>query len=142
MKGLCMARTRDNSRLTKEQLRLAIELIFEEIGGKAESYAKTIITEAKRVDTGRMRNSVDGSNYDIDEKKLYIGSNIKYAIYHELGSGRYASNGQGRTKPWKYKDGHGKWHITYGVSPLHFLQRSLTEHADEYKTIVEYYLGK
>ena len=60
------------------------------------------------VDTGRLRNSI---SHTVDDEAAYIGTNVEYAPYVELGA---------RGRP--------------GV---HMLQRSATEHTDEYKQIME-----
>ena len=60
------------------------------------------------VDTGRLRNSI---SHATDDEAAYIGTSVEYAPYVELGA-------RGR---------QGK----------HMLQRAATEHADEYKQIME-----
>ena len=77
---------------------------LEAIGLTAEGYAK----RETPVDTGRLRNSI---SHATDDEAAYIGTNVEYAPYVELGA-------RGR---------QGK----------HMLQRAATEHADEYKQIME-----
>ena len=60
------------------------------------------------VDTGRLRNSI---SHTVDGEAAYIGTNVEYAPYVELGA---------RGRP--------------GV---HMLQRAAMEHADKYKQIME-----
>ena len=60
------------------------------------------------VDTGRLRNSI---SHAVDGEAAYIGTNVEYAPYVELGA-------RGRK---------GK----------HMLQRAATEHTDEYKRLME-----
>ena len=56
----------------------------------------------------------------------------------ELGTGVYASDGQGRKDtPWVYQDSEGKHHSTGGIMPVHFLKKAATEHGDEYKELME-----
>lgn len=63
--------------------------------------------------TGALRNSI---SYAVDDSELvaYIGTNIPYAIYQELGTSRIA----------------GK----------HYLQFGATAHAEEYRALLEQYL--
>ena len=77
---------------------------LEAIGLTAEGYAK----RETPVDTGRLRNSI---SHATDDEAAYIGTNVEYAPYVELGA-------RGR---------QGK----------HMLQRAATEHTDEYKQIME-----
>lgn len=114
----------------------AVEMALKTIGLQAEGYAKDIITAESRVDIGRLRNSIT-NDVDKDEKVVYIGSNLVYAVYNEVGTGIYAEGGGGRKTPWRYKDGKGKWHQTHGMTGIHMLKRAASEHGDEYKAIVE-----
>lgn len=111
----------------------AIPRGLEAIGLTAEGYAKKNETA---IDTGLLRNSItyavsgksaniqayksdDGSKSgtyqgqapEEKEKAVYIGTNVEYAPYIELGA--------------------------RGKQGLHFLQRAATEHTDEYKRLME-----
>ena len=77
---------------------------LEAIGLTAEGYAK----KDTPVDTGRLRNSI---SHTTDDEAAYIGTNVEYAPYVELG----ARNRQG----------------------VHMLQRAASEHGSEYKQIME-----
>ena len=108
------------------------------IGMKAESYAKSL----SPVDTGLLRNSItfaiggelthigeyadnNGENREAyqspapsDENgtiTLYVGTNVHYAIYQELG----------------HMTTKGNW-----IDPQPFLRPALENHADEYKQII------
>lgn len=59
----------------------AIAAALEEIGLAAERFAKL----ATPVDTGRLRNSMTHA-ISMDETAVYIGSNVEYAPYVELGT--------------------------------------------------------
>lgn len=88
------------------QLDKAVGRAAKAIGMTAESYAKENET---RVDTGRLRNSI--TNYVESDKDIYIGTNVEYARYHELGSSR--------------------------ISALHFLRNAAENHTAEYRGIIE-----
>ena len=74
------------------------------IGATAETYAK----QETPVDTGRLRNSI---SHTVDGESAYIGSNVEYAPYVELGTSRAKAH--------------------------HMLQKAATEHSAEYKRLAE-----
>ena len=74
------------------------------IGATAETYAK----QETPVDTGRLRNSI---SHTVDGEAAYIGSNVEYAPYVELGTSRAKAH--------------------------HMLQKAATEHSAEYKRLAE-----
>ena len=107
------------------------------IGMTAEGHAKKKITQAKAVDTGRLRNSItfavsgesanissysgdhgeEGGTYsgtapNDKEKAVYIGTGVEYAAGIETGSHRKAGG-------------------------VHFLQDAAANHSDEYKKLME-----
>lgn len=110
----------------EEKKRAALEAI----GITAEGYAKLLTP----VDTGRLRNSI---SHTVVGDDCYIGTNVEYAPWHELGTGIYASDGNGRKTPWTYYDRNGKLHYTRGVKPKHMLKKAASEHTAEYKKIIE-----
>ena len=131
---------RDNTEEVLEAMEAAIRRGYEAIGLAAERHAKKKITEAKAVDTGRLRNSItyalageethvksyradkggkdrETYTYDgtADGKKgsgVYIGTNVEYAPGIELGTHRSAG-------------------------AVHFLQDAVANHTDEYKKLME-----
>lgn len=74
---------RDNTDEFAEQMRLAMLRGLEKIGLVAEGYAKRLCP----VDTGRLRNSITHV-IDNDEPAAYIGTNVEYGPYVELGTSR------------------------------------------------------
>jgi len=96
----------DNSKEFLDALPEAIEAALTAIGLTAETYAKEICP----VDTGRLRNSITNA-VDSGDQSVYIGTNVEYAAFVELGSSRQ------RPKP--------------------YLKPAATEHGDEYRAIAE-----
>lgn len=94
----------DNSDEVLAAMQAAIERGLEAIGMNAETYAK----QNTPVDSGRLRNSI---SHAVDDKAAYIGTNVEYAPYVELGA--------------------------RGRAGAHMLQRAATEHTDEYKQLLE-----
>ena len=95
---------KDNTDEVLAALKMAKKRGLEAIGLTAEGHAK----KETPVDTGRLRNSI---SHTTDGEAAYIGTNVEYAPYVELGS-------RGR---------QGK----------HMLQRAATEYTDEYKRLIE-----
>ena len=95
---------KDNTDEVLAALKMAKKRGLEAIGLTAEGHAK----KETPVDTGRLRNSI---SHETDDESAYIGTNVEYAPYVELGA---------RGRP--------------GV---HMLKRSATEHTDEYKRLME-----
>lgn len=122
----------DNKQEITEAMKQKVEAWLEAIGQDAASTA----ANKAPVDTGALKNSISHA-VDPDGKKVYIGTNIEYAIWHELGTGIYASEGGGRQGGWSYQDSEGNWHHTEGVPAKHFLQFGATAHQAEYKAMLE-----
>lgn len=95
---------KDYSKEVLAALEKGIKNSLEAIGLTAETYAK----EATPVDTGRLRNSI---SHAVDGEAVYIGSNVEYAPYVELGTSRAKAH--------------------------HMLQKAATEHSAEYKRLAE-----
>lgn len=87
----------------------AVDRGLASIGEEAGGYAKDIIIDAGRVDTGNMKNSID---YRVGKDLVAIGTNVEYAPYHEFGTSR-------------------------GISAIHFLQRGVSEHMDRWRELLK-----
>ena len=123
-----------------------MEAALEAVGQQAVSHAKSNITRniprnASGTSTGALKNSIT-HQVVMSEKAVYIGTNIHYAIYNELGTGIYTDGGGGRQTPWVYFDAQGKAHRTRGIKPIHFLKDAAQDHGEEYRRIFEQYLKK
>lgn len=94
----------NNNDLTKSELKKAIARGLEAIGLAAEAHAKAKCP----VDTGNLRNSITHTH---DKDAAYIGTNMEYAPYVELGTSRT------REHP--------------------FLRPAATGHSGEYKAIMK-----
>jgi len=78
----------DNSPLFLEELKRRIPAIMEALGIAGEGNAVKEITNMKAVDTGRLRGSI---SHAVDDHDVYIGTNVEYAPYVELGTYRMAA---------------------------------------------------
>ena len=89
-----------------------------EIGAAAVKHAQREIQRAHRVETGDLMRSI---RFEVRSDGVYVGTNLKYAAFHELGTGRYTTPHQGEH---------------YGVKPLHYLHHAASRHTAEYKRIL------
>ena len=110
----------------------AVLRALERCGEQAEGYAKDLAP----VDTGAGRNSIS-HKVDESEPAVYIGTNLDYMIYQELGTGIYAEGGGGRPTPWVYQDDNGNWHWTAGNPAQPFLAPAVKDHQTTYRNIIE-----
>lgn len=85
----------------KEQLVGALEAIGMDAASTAANKAP--------VDTGLLKNSI---GYAVDDHTVYIGTNVEYAPYQELGT-------------------------STGIKGKHFLQFGVQAHASEYAEIIK-----
>lgn len=140
-------RVEDNTKACIDAMRLSVLRALEIIGGKAESYTKAITPK----DTGALQNSFT-HHVDYDKKQVTIGSNIEYAPYVELGTGKLydpppewieaqAKRGRGLDK-WYYQDDQGKWHVGFPRHGAHMLQHGVGDHVAEYNDIIRRELSR
>lgn len=119
----------DNSKEVILAINNAINRGLKVCGEKAVGFAQNKCP----VDTGRLRHSI---SYSVEGDECYIGTNVEYAPYVEMGTGKYAETG-GRQTPWSYQDSSGVWHRTNGQKPQPFLRPACADHSDEYMRILK-----
>lgn len=124
---------KDNSSKVKSEFGEALLRGLEKCGLTAEGYAKKLC-EGFKHPTGNLRNSITHT-VDEEEPAAYIGSNVEYAAYVELGTGKYVSGG--RPTPWVYQDEKGNWHRTNGQKAQPYLKPAVADHADKYREIIK-----
>ena len=112
-----------------EEAESQITVALEKCGLVAEAYAKRECP----VDTGALRNSITHT-VDTGERKAYVGTNMEYAPYVELGTGIHANGG--RQTPWVYKGEDGKFYTTSGQVANPFIKPAAADHAEEYMSII------
>lgn len=122
----------DNSDAVLQEMDDRVHIALREVGREAEGIAKQLVTDAKAVDTGRLRNSITfatddhyGSyNYTDDlhnafteasnqphKGTVYIGTNVEYAPFIEYGHHSYAG--------------------------VHFLKNAAGNYAERYRKIID-----
>lgn len=152
---------RDNSAAVFHDLEGWTARVLEKCGMEGERKAADIIRGAGRVDTGAMINSV---THTVAGNTVYIGSNNGYMPYHEFGTGKFASDGNGRPGWWVYVPNSGDEHrstqrkiytfeearrivaimrsqgidayMTQGIRPIHALRDAVANNRDAYERII------
>lgn len=124
---------KNNTQQIKDELSTASLRALERVGLQAEGYA----IDLAPVDTGRLRNSI---SHVVAGNTVYIGTNVEYAPYVELGTGKYYPGG--RPTPWVYQDAKGDWHWTAGNPAQPFLKPAVTNHMETYQNIIKDELSK
>lgn len=149
----------DNSEEVKGAIKSAILRGLVKCGLTAEKYAK----RRAPVDTGLLRNSITYAlsgepaaikKYTAKKAKngakaegeytgvapddgglaVYVGTNVEYAPYVELGTGSFTEGG--RPTKWTYEDDKGV-HRTGGHEAQPFLKPAVADHAKQYRDIIE-----
>ena len=120
----------DHSAEASAEIKAALLRGIEKCGLVAEGYAKKLCP----VDTGNLRDSITHT-VDEEEPAAYIGSNVEYASYVCLGTGKYAEGG--RPTPWVYQDAKGKFHWTAGNKAKPFLKPAVADHKEQYREIIK-----
>lgn len=100
----------------------AADRALEKMGGTAETYAKMKCP----VDTGRLKNSITHVKSS-SEKAVYVGTNVSYAPYVELGHDQEVG---------RYVPAIGKRLVASHVEGKPFIRPAVEEHTGEYKEIV------
>lgn len=114
------------------ELDLKKRAALEAVGIQSASHAQATYTQYGRIDTDFMRGS---TSHQVNGDTVYVGTNAKYAIYHEVGTGVFVPGG--RKTPWAYQTPDGEWHRTRGVSPTHAIKNSIANHIAEIKQIIK-----
>lgn len=118
----------------------AVARALEMIGGQVEKYAKALCP----VDTGALRNSI---THQVDDSTVAIGSQMEYAPYVELGTGKHftpppewieANGKKGRgLDSWVYQDEQGNWHRAYPMKARPYLRPAVENHINEFEDILK-----
>lgn len=122
---------RDNSKEFLAAFSAAKERALEKCGLAAESFAVRLAPVAP-VNGGNLRDSI---THKVAENEVYIGTDVEYAAYVELGTGKYAEGG--RPTPWVYQDDEGRWHWTAGNPAQPYLKPAVADHKQTYRNIIK-----
>lgn len=110
---------RDFSTIVFQKMKQTAETFLEEVGGEVEAQTK----RNTKVDTGKTKGSWEHL-VNAEKMEVKIGSRYKNALWEELGTGKYALNGDGRKTKWVYRTDDGKFHATVGKKPRRALYKA------------------
>ena len=127
---------------TEEQIKKGVERGLKLVASEMKDMEQEIIANSPQWSFNKINK--DGSTYEGEpyERTGYLmhsvwimplewspyGATIsvtnvaKYAIYNELGTGIFASNGDGREEGWVYPIGGGQFRFTIGMPPKFFVR--------------------
>jgi len=92
-----------------------------------------LLAPVGRTQGGSMRQKI---GYEVEENRVLIYCNSKYAVYVEKGTGIYAEDGNGRQTPWVYYDNKdSEYYYTQGQKPQKFLTPAVFDNVTELKEI-------
>jgi len=92
-----------------------------------------LLAPVGEVHGGNLRQKI---GYEVEENKVMVYCNAKYAVYVEKGTGIYAEDGNGRRTTWVYFDSKtGEYYLTHGQKPQPFLTPAVFENIQEIKDI-------
>lgn len=123
----------DNSGKVRKEFQAAILSALEKCGKKGEEIAAKLSPVAEYMG-GTLRDSITHQVFE-GENAVYIGTNVEYAPYVELGTGKYYPGG--RPTPWAYQDAKGNWHLTHGQRAQPYLKPAVADHISTYRTIIQ-----
>ena len=153
----------DHSAEVSAEIKAALLRGLEICGLTAENYAKKLCTVDTGLLKNSITHALSGepaaiSTYSADKAKgnkpvqtgeysgsapeesnpskmaVYIGTNVEYAPYVELSTGKHTEGG--RPTKWIYKDDKGT-HMTGGHQAKPFLKPAVADHAGQYRDILE-----
>jgi phage gpG-like protein len=112
-------RVQDNSAAFIAALKRQCPKALEQIGKAAVKHAQDEIQKSGRIKTGAMFRSI---RYEVRKDGVYIGTNDKKAVFHELGTGKFTK---------VHRD------APYGVKAVHFIHHAAARHTAEYRAILK-----
>lgn len=110
---MAIVKITDHQREVLEQLESKKDKILNELGMLAEGFAK----DKCPVDTGNLRNSI---SYKVVDDDVYIGTNVEYAVYVEMGTGSHYAGGS----------------AIKGMEARPYLKPAVTEHRSVYEQVI------
>ncbi len=142
--------TIDSSKLSKalekdiESIEQGIEEGMRQVGSEIAQMQHDIIDnnvggDGTYVRTGKLKSGVTimPLEWSSGLASMTVTNTTSYAVYNELGTGIYASNGQGRQGGWYYPVGDGTYRFTLGMPPKRFVQDSYEFYKDKAPSIIQ-----
>ena len=138
-----------------KQLEKELNKTIDEMHEGIERGLKVCASEIKQMEQRQIENTTGGGSYvptgglkrsvrimDIQWSpygaSITIVPTASYAPFVELGTGKYASDGNGRQTPWVYSpDGGATFIFTHGIFPHYFVSDTYEFYKDKATAIVE-----
>lgn len=132
----------NNKDLVRNALREQIITALEAVGIAAEGDVADEAEEMHVHDTGRLWESITHKVVP-DEKAVYVGTDVNYAVYVHEGTGAENVAGGTPKKRWAYKDPlTGEWRIGTPQKPRRFIKKAVEKNAKDYGKILKEYLSR
>ena len=129
----------------QEAVKQGTELGLKQVASEMKQMEHDIIDtniggDGSYVRTGKLKSSITimpitWSNGLAEISVVPKGCN--YAIYNELGTGIYASDGNGRQDGWVYPLGNGEFRFTRGLPPKYFVRDTREYYEDKASRFIE-----
>lgn len=81
----------DHSDEVLRELERHVQAALEACGNQAVTHSKQNIEAGERRDTSALINSM---NHEVHGDTCYVGTNQEYAVYNEMGTGKFISGGR------------------------------------------------
>ena len=128
---------------TEEQIKKGVEQGLKVCASEMKVHEQRLINQrtghGEYEPTGYLKHSVwimplDWSPYGAT---ITVTNVAKYALYTELGTGKEASNGNGRLGGWFYPIGDGTYRFTEGMPPKFFVRDTREYYEDKAPAIIK-----
>ena len=129
-----MANNEVSRNLEKLADELNSEYLYKAMAEACAVVRNDAITNAPQ-QTGALKRSID-FEVSADGTEGVVFSNLEYAPYVEVGTGRYASKGGGRDTPWRYENKDG-WVTTEGQRAQPYLEPALQQNTSKIRECFE-----
>lgn len=140
---LDMSALKKKLKATEEQIKQGVENGLRELASEMKIHEQRLIEKrtghGEYKPTGYLKRSVwimpiEWSPYGAS---ITVTNVAKYALYAELGTGIYASDGNGRQDGWFFPIGDGTYRFTMGMPPKYFVRDTRDFYEDKAITFIE-----
>lgn len=146
--------TRFSMEVDLKQLEKELNKTIDEMHEGIERGLKVCASEIKQMEQRQIENTTGGGSYVPTGQlkrsvtimpiewspfcaSITVTNVANYSLYTELGTGIYASDGNGRQGGWFYPIGDGTYRFTLGMPPKFFVRDTYDFYKDKATAIVE-----
>ena len=140
---LDMSALKKKLKATEEQIKQGVENGLRQLASEMKVHEQRLIEKrtghGEYKPTGYLKRSVwimpiEWSPYGAS---ITVTNVAKYALYAELGTGIYASDGNGRQDGWFFPIGDGEFRFTMGMPPKYYVKDTRAFYEDKAITFIE-----